>query len=108
MEFKPLTDIVQLNEIDEKSKSKTQVLFKHSTRCSVSRMAMKNLLDEMAETYLDKLDIFYLDLLNYRAISNAIAARYKIRHESPQILVIKNGKCVAHASHSEVSLKLVN
>jgi bacillithiol system protein YtxJ len=107
MDFIPLTTSDQLNEIDERSHSKLQILFKHSTRCSISRSAQKVLLSEMAELDDNAADIYYLDLLAYRDISNAIATRYNVRHESPQILAIQNAKCIYNASHGEVELKQV-
>jgi bacillithiol system protein YtxJ len=96
----PLSDINQLNEIDTQSHTKTQVIFKHSTRCIISRTAIKN----FEATYNQNLtlDLYYLDLLNYRDISNEIANRYGIMHQSPQILVIKNGKCVYSETHEHI------
>ena len=105
MEFKKLNQINQLNEIDLQSHSKLQAIFKHSTQCSVSRMA-KHILSEELESNKDELiDIYYLDLISYREISNEIASRYFVQHESPQILFIKDGKCIYHASHSDVSIE---
>lgn len=104
MEYKILNDPNQLIQIDQESGSKLQVLFKHSTRCSVSLYANKNLQREMSEIKSDVADIYYLDLLNYRNISNEIAVRYNVVHESPQLLVIKNGKCIYFAAHDSVSL----
>ena len=104
MEFKILNDLNQLTQIDQELGSKLQVLFKHSTRCSVSLFANKNLQREMSEINSELVDVYYLDLLNYRSISNEIAVRYNVVHESPQILLIKNGKCVYYAAHDNVSL----
>ena len=84
-----------------------QILFKHSTRCSVSSFAQRILKSEFSDENNEIFDLHYLDLINYRDVSNAIAQRYGIEHESPQILVIQNGKCIYHASHSDVSLENV-
>jgi len=79
-----------------------QLIFKHSTRCSISRFV----LDEFMSTYSfseQDFGAWYLDLLNHRALSNAIAQQLEITHQSPQLLVIKNGKAVAYASHENVN-----
>ena len=104
MEFKVLNNINQLAEIDELSKRKKQIIFKHSTRCSVSAFAKKVLLSEFSDDMEKVFDVYYLDLLNYRELSNKIASRYSVHHESPQILIISDGNCIYDASHDDVSL----
>ena len=105
MEWINLNSVEQLIEIDEKSIKKKQVLFKHSTRCSVSSFAKRVLTNEYYEEVKQEADIYYLDLIAFREISNLIASRYNVHHESPQILVIEEGKCIFNASHSDVSFK---
>ncbi len=105
MDWINLNSVEQLNEIDEKSKEKAQVIFKHSTRCSVSTFAKRILTSEYNDEVQAKADVYYLDLISFREVSNEIASRYSVYHESPQILVIKDGKCVYDASHSEVSFE---
>ncbi len=95
----------QLNNIDLKSNSIIQVIFKHSTRCSISNMAKKILIREMKDSNDLNIDIYYLDIINFRDISNNISIRYNVKHESPQILIIKGSKCIYHASHSDISLE---
>jgi bacillithiol system protein YtxJ len=99
MEWTPLSAVVQLDAVDEASKDKPILLFKHSTTCSISRTA----LDRLQRNWTDADDAahqpFLLDLHRHRAVSNAVADRYGITHESPQVLVIKNGRCVHDASH---------
>ncbi|MEO5789461.1 MAG: bacillithiol system redox-active protein YtxJ [Gelidibacter sp.] len=97
-----LTTIEQLDEIVERSKTKTQLIFKHSTRCGVSRMVMNHFKKEYKLSE-NEADLYYLDLLNYRSISAGIAEKFQVTHESPQLLVIKNGVVVAHDSHSGVN-----
>ena len=104
MDFKVLNNINQLAEIDELSKRKKQIIFKHSTRCSVSAFAKKVLLSEFSDDMEKVFDVYYLDLLNYRELSNKIASRYSEHHESPQILIISDGNCIYDASHDDVSL----
>jgi len=99
--FYTLDDIKLLDDVDEISKTKPVVLFKHSTRCSISRFALKRF-DAEFNYDEDKIDWYLLDLLNHRDISNEIAKRYTIQHQSPQILVIKNGVCVFSSTHDGI------
>lgn len=99
----PFSDLKQLNEIIAKSFERPVIIFKHSTTCGISRMAFK----QFEKTYdlNDKVTAYYLDLLAYRMISNEVATRFGIRHESPQLLLIKNGKCVYHVSHGAIDVE---
>jgi bacillithiol system protein YtxJ len=98
-----LKDLGQLNEIITISHEKPVVIFKHSTRCSVSRMALKQFENEFDLDSLDqKVLLYFLDLLEYRSISNEIAARFNVIHQSPQLLLIQNGKSVYAVSHSDI------
>ncbi|WP_412561130.1 bacillithiol system redox-active protein YtxJ [Winogradskyella sp. MIT101101] len=97
----PLTSTEQLSTIEDQSKTKTQLIFKHSTRCGISRMVM----NQFVSGYdLDlNADLYYLDLLSYRDVSNETGHKFQVLHESPQLLVIKNGVVVAHASHGGIN-----
>lgn len=98
----PLNELQQLNDIETKSATKTQVIFKHSTRCGISSMVMRQFVN--AYTLTEKeLDLYYLDLLSYRDISNEIASKFQVMHESPQLLVIKNRVVVAYDSHGAIN-----
>lgn len=97
----PLTDLDQLNEISVASNEKPMVIFKHSTRCSISRMALKQFENEYALTD-DEVTIYFLDLLSFRDISNAIATRFQVEHQSPQLILIKEEKVIYNASHSDI------
>jgi len=96
----PLTFLGQLDEIVAFSNEKPAVIFKHSTRCSVSRFALKQFENEF--DLEDKVDAYFLDLLEYRDISNEIASRFGVYHQSPQLLLIKEGKSVYDVSHSDI------
>ena len=96
-----LTTLNQLAEIEAHSISKTQLIFKHSTRCGISRMVMKQF-ENNFDTLLN-IELLYLDLLKYRDVSNAIESKFQIGHESPQIIIIKNGNAVTHASHNDIN-----
>jgi bacillithiol system protein YtxJ len=98
----PLNDLGQLSHIEKKSEIKTQVIFKHSTRCGISSMVIKQFTD--AYQFNEKeLDLYYLDLLSNRDVSNEVGYKFQVLHQSPQILVIKNGVVVAHESHGAIN-----
>jgi bacillithiol system protein YtxJ len=96
----PLTDLGQLNEIMSLSNEKPVVIFKHSTRCIVSRTALKQFENEFDLD--DQVGVYFLDLLEHRDISNEIASRFGVYHQSPQLLLIKEGKSVYDVSHSDI------
>ncbi len=95
-----LTDLGQLNEIMDLSHEQPVAIFKHSTRCSISRMALKQFENEF--DLEGSVTPYFLDLLNHRDISNEIATRFEVYHQSPQLLLIKEGKSVYDASHSDI------
>jgi bacillithiol system protein YtxJ len=104
MDWLSLTTETQLEEIDKLSYTpeiKGILLFKHSTRCSISSMALNRL--ERSLKVSDTLLIYLLDLLDYRSVSQHIAERYHVEHQSPQVLLIKNGACIYNASHSDIN-----
>ena len=98
----PLNTLSQLDEIKEQSKSETILIFKHSTRCGISRMVIKQF-ESMFDEELKDVKVYYLDLLNYRNISDEVGYRFQILHQSPQLLVIKNEIAVASASHYDIT-----
>jgi len=95
-----LTDTSQLDIIIENSKVKTQAIFKHSTRCGISSSVLRKF-EKQFDTS-NSVDLYYLDLLSYRTISNEIAQRFNIIHQSPQLLMIKDGVVVANDSHYDI------
>lgn len=105
MDWLTLTSESQLEEINQESFNEQLtgiLLFKHSTRCSISSMALSRLERNWKHT-VETFPAYQLDLLNYRSLSSKIAEVFDILHESPQILIIKNGKCIYHASHSAIT-----
>ncbi len=96
----PLQDLGQLNEIITNSNQKQVIIFKHSTRCIVSRTALKQFEKEFDLD--DKVGAYFLDLLEHRDISNEIATRFGVYHQSPQLLLIKDGKSVYDVSHDAI------
>lgn len=101
--FFTLNAMEQFDEIDEISHTKPVVLFKNSTRCIISRTVLKQF-DAEFNFPEDKMDWYLLDLLNFRDLSNEIASRYNVVHQSPQIVVIRNGKAVFNESHDSISV----
>lgn len=98
--WRPLTDVGQLNEIINESTEKPVAIFKHSTRCGVSRMTLKQFENEY--DMHDKITPYFLDLLEHRHLSDAVASRFSVQHESPQLLLIRNGEPVYIASHGDI------
>jgi bacillithiol system protein YtxJ len=98
-----LSELTELNQIDEVSLTQPVLILKHSTTCSISAMALGRLERKWQAADNAKLKPYYLDLIRYRSVSNEIAARYHVTHESPQVLIISKGKCVYSASHMEIS-----
>ncbi len=103
MRLNELTGINDLNSVDQLSRelSTGVVLFKHSTRCFISRSAWQRFNDEWSLE--NDTPVYYLDLLQHRDISGEIAQRYGVQHQSPQVLLIRDGECVYHASHENIN-----
>ena len=98
-----LKDVNQLESIDKESIEKPVVIFKHSVSCGLSANARYQL-ERDWDFDSEDLSFYYLDLINYRSISNEIANRYGIIHQSPQIIVLKDGKAVYNTSHHQISV----
>ena len=99
--WQALIHVSQLDEILKRSNSKTQVIFKHSTRCGISSMVMNQFVS--AYDVDANIDLYYLDLLSFRDVSNEVGYTFQVIHQSPQLIVIKNGATVAHASHGAIN-----
>ncbi len=97
--WNPLIEENQLEEIVKTATNKTVAIFKHSTRCGISRSVLKQF---ERQNDLENIDFYFLDLLNFRNISNAIAQKFSVEHQSPQLIVLKDKKVVAHASHHSI------
>jgi bacillithiol system protein YtxJ len=101
MQWIELNSSLQLENIREKSFSQPQVIFKHSTRCSISSMAKSRL--ERSIPPAD-VDFYYLDLISHRNLSNKVAEDFNVWHESPQVILIYKGECLYDESHSGISM----
>lgn len=107
MNWTALTDVTQLDKINSESGSQPFVIFKHSKRCSISRATLDRLERNWREEELPTVKTYLLDLLTYRDISNQIAEAYEVEHESPQVLVIQNGKAIFNRSHFEIDFSTI-
>lgn len=104
LNWSPLNDTRTLEDLDASSfldSHQAILIFKHSTRCSISAMSLSRL-ERKWDVEPSKVPAYFLDLLNHRDISNAIAEKYQVEHQSPQVLLIKNGKCIYDASHGDI------
>ena len=101
--WRTINDLTQLEDIDIVSQESVVLILKHSTTCSISHIAKKRLEDywDLSEHSITP---YYLDLLSYRPLSQAISERYNVHHESPQILLIKNKECFYDSSHFDISI----
>jgi len=104
MNWNTLDSVEQLDTLIEESQTQAVAIFKHSTTCSISAMA-KNRLERQWKFSEAEAKIYYLDLLSYRAISNEIASRFGVTHQSPQLILLKGGKPVYDASHNMISAR---
>jgi bacillithiol system protein YtxJ len=103
MNWNKLTQAGQLAEIKALSESTPVMIFKHSTRCSVSSMSLDRLLRNWKNGDEEKVVPYFLDLIANRELSNLVAREFGVPHESPQVLVIKNGEVIYDNSHYGIS-----
>jgi bacillithiol system protein YtxJ len=103
-----LTDLTQLDLIRENSKNSPIMIFKYSRTCSTSSMVINRLERNWQQEEMSHVQTYFLDLLSYRQISNAISEQFKIRHESPQVLIIKDGEAIYNGSHFEIDYAAVH
>jgi bacillithiol system protein YtxJ len=101
MHWNLLESELHLQELIEKSYDQPSAIFKHSTRCSISVM-VKNRLDRTA--IATNIAFYYMDLLRFRELSNKIAEKFQVYHESPQLLLIHKGECIYEESHNGIDM----
>ena len=88
---------------DLKQNAGYSLIFKHSTRCSISMMAKKRVDMDLDDLPAD-VKPYFLDLIAYRSVSAFIAETFQVHHESPQLLLIKDGECILDQSHGDISI----
>ena len=97
----------QLTEIQQKSHSENVLIFKHSTRCSISRAALDRLERSWNPEEIKNVQPYYLDLITHRTVSNQIAENFDVEHQSPQVILIKGGQAVYDRSHFDIDFKSI-
>lgn len=97
-----ITSLEMLEEISQGSHQRPAVILKHSTSCGISRMVLRQF-EKDYNLDPETVDLFFLDLLRYREISNKIASKFNVPHESPQLIIVKEGRVVYDASHGAIS-----
>lgn len=105
MEWKELNAVSQIESLKKESYDKPVLIFKHSTRCAISSMAISRLERQWSESEMVP---YYLDLISYREISNEIANELQVLHESPQAILLKDGRVVFHTSHNAIDFEELN
>lgn len=101
MNWTELTEEAQIETILQESQSQAVVIYKHSTRCGISSMVKSRL---ERETPPPNIKFYYLDVIRSRDISNMVAERFNVYHESPQVLLIRNGECIYEESHNAITM----
>jgi bacillithiol system protein YtxJ len=102
-----LKSVAELGDVDVVSTMRPVVLFKHSTRCGVSSIVLNRFRRSWGVAISARPVVYFIDLLAHRALSNAVAQRYQIEHESPQVLVVHHGACVGTWSHGAIDLEVI-
>ena len=102
LSWTPLISIEEINNIKEISRIQSILIFKHSTRCGISRMVIKQF-ESLFNEENKQLKVYYLDLLNFREVSSKLSEVFQVIHQSPQLLVIKNGISIYNESHYEIT-----
>ena len=102
-----LTNLDEITDIKTLSTSESIFIFKHSTRCGISRIVKKQF-EKLLLPNNNNVKVYYLDLLKYRNVSDALSEVFQVRHQSPQLLIIRNGVAVKHASHYDITTISIN
>jgi bacillithiol system protein YtxJ len=105
MDWNQLTTASDIDEVKNKSSKKPVVIFKNSNRCSISHAVLNDLERDLKTSAALDAEFYMLDVVAYRPVSLQVAEAFKVAHQSPQLLIIKNGQCVFHDSHFGINLK---
>ncbi|MDN5203550.1 bacillithiol system redox-active protein YtxJ [Fulvivirgaceae bacterium BMA10] len=103
MDWKKIENVETVEDIIKESRDRAVLIFKHSTRCPISSMALDRLIRSWDHQDMGHVGIYYLDLIANRQISNSIANVFGVPHESPQVLLIKDGECFYDNSHMGIN-----
>ncbi|MDA0193435.1 MAG: bacillithiol system redox-active protein YtxJ [Bacteroidetes bacterium] len=105
MDWINLTSLGQIDQIIDQSNDRPVLIFKHSIRCGTSAMVLDRLQRNWNHSELPEMNLYFLDLIVFREVSKKIAEVLNVWHQSPQIIVVINGKCVYEASHFSISFE---
>ena len=97
-----LVDTDQLSSLESASYERPQIIYKHSTTCGISSMVL-GMFSRSYPLEKDRADLYFLDIHSYRSLSNEIASRFGVRHESPQLILIQEGNVILHRSHGAIA-----
>jgi bacillithiol system protein YtxJ len=101
LSWKSLQSEAQLEDIKAQSNVRLQIIYKHSSSCGISSMVLRQLEKSLIE-FNSRADFHFLDLLSFRDVSNEVASRFQVLHQSPQLILLKNETVVAHDSHYDL------
>ncbi len=105
MNWNQLSSESQIEEIKKESENHPVLIFKHSTTCPISSTALNRMERNYKQEEVNDLKVYYLDLLSNRGLSNAVAMAFNVEHESPQVILVKNGQSVYTESHFGISFE---
>lgn len=107
MKWNTLESQDQIGQIKKESQELPVLIFKHSTRCNISRATLDRLERNWKEAELPEMKLYFLDLLSYRQISDQIAEEFEVWHESPQVLIIRNERSTFDTSHFNIDFQKI-
>jgi bacillithiol system protein YtxJ len=107
MKWRALKSLDQVAAIQKESNERPVLIFKHSTRCNISRATLDRLERNWKEDEMPNVITYFLDLITYREISNHLADFFRVEHESPQVLIIQNGQSMYDRSHFEIDYQKI-
>lgn len=100
-----IESVQQLNEVLDINSPKTKLFFKHSTRCSISSMALKFFESDWIGN--EDVECYFIDLIAYREVSNELAKQTHVEHQSPQVIVLKEKNVIYNASHQSIDAEKI-
>jgi bacillithiol system protein YtxJ len=107
MKWNALRSLDQIENIRAESKEKPVLIFKHSTRCNISRTSLDRLERNWKEDEMENVRLYFLDLIAHRELSNRLAVEFGVEHESPQVLIIKDERSAYDRSHFEIDYQQI-
>jgi len=105
MEWYKITDSGDIDQVVNDSFAQPVLVYKHSPICGLSSNALQKLEKGWNALEAKKLKPYFVDVVAQRPLSQGIAQRFKIMHQSPQVLLIRDGICVYDIAHFEISVK---